>query len=76
MPVQAAIEERLTDAEVDAAVQALQVHHRALRRKKSRLQNSTSEMEKQTTDADLANVHSAMRKMQDVQAERDSHESA
>lgn len=72
MTVTETVEGTLTDAEVDAAVQALQVHHRALRRKKSRLSGTTAEAEKQTTETDLANVYSAMRKMQDVQAARDS----
>lgn len=60
----------LTDMEVEAAVTALQVHHRALRRKRGRLDGAAAEAAQ--TDQEIADTFGAMVKMQSEQASRDA----
>lgn len=62
--------DQLTDDEVEATVQALQVHHTSLRRKRARGTEPPAAAE--TTDRAIGHVFSAMTKMQTELARRDA----
>lgn len=62
--------DQLTDEEVEATVQALQVHHTSLRRKRAR--GTEPPAAAAVTDRAIGDVFSAMTKMQAEMARRDA----